>query len=36
MAGVSGYVIWMVTTVGESPQNRPINDEFLETFEFTA
>lgn len=33
--GDRGYVIWMLTTVGASPGDRPINDEFLASFRFT-
>ena len=30
-----GYVVWLVTTLDPLPQDRPINDEFLASFQFT-
>ena len=33
--GGLGYVVWLVTTVPPNPENRPINDRFLDSFRFT-
>ncbi len=33
--GDRGYVVWLVTTALPAPQDRPINDQFLASFEFT-
>lgn len=30
-----GYVVWAVSTTGPAPRDRPINDQFLESFSFT-
>lgn len=33
--GGRGYVVWFVTTTGESSVARPINQQFLDSFRFT-
>jgi hypothetical protein len=33
--GGRGYVVWAVSTTGPTPRDRPINDQFLESFRFT-
>jgi hypothetical protein len=30
-----GYVVWLLATVQPNPENRPINDRFLDSFRFT-